>query len=759
MILREITPQLLQFILQNPVLSFDAETTGVNVRKDHIIGFSISNGIESFYVVHQSWDGTKLVEIASKQSCINAIRWLLSRKLIMHNGSFDCRITKQYFGIDLTEALYADTMLMAHTCNENRFNYGLKELGADVFGNNEKEAQTALKEHLKIRGAAPKEFYKADSEVMGTYAVQDALLTFKLWQYFEPLLTKDGLTSFFYDEEVMPLYVNVTIPMETFGINVDVPYLQQTQAEMHEVMEKLHDEIQADIAPFLGPFNEWFINYKYAFELNARFKQKLGEFIAPELWPKSEDGKLSFSVAAITKAKQHTKTEVKKGSNRPLLGNSQFEDIISGKIRCPKDLVTKTQLALIAEDGVTHPFNILSKDHLKRLLFGTSTTPSLLNEVPLSTTPTGLPQVDDDFLQYISHKHVWVPKLQRYNSLTKLKSTYVDNILETQENGIWYPQFFQHRTTSGRYSGNAQQLPRIKSEEDIADEVVRQFTNRIRNFFISGDGYKLVDSDYESLEVVIFADDAGDEKLLEIIRNKEDFYSRIAIEVYGLHEFSSDKKAPNFLKKHKPEVRQAAKAFALGARYGLGSYKLSKDLKITQQEAESIVNSYFRQFPGLKTRMDELQNSAIKHGFVRSRAGRLRRLPEIPKLINKWGNCISNSLELWKEYNEDGQQYAMAKQDARIYNNLINNSLNFPIQSFAASIVSRASIAISKEFKRRGLTAYICLSIHDEICIKCEEKDVDIVCEIMQYCMENTTKLSVPLVAEPNVGTKYGEVK
>lgn len=258
---------------------------------------------------------------------------------------------------------------------------------------------------------------------------------------------------------------------------------------------------------------------------------------------------------------------------------------------------------------------------------------------------------------------------------------------------------------------------------------------------------------------MVFADDAGDEPLLNIIRNNEDFYSRIAIEVYGLHEYSSDKKASNFLKKHKPEMRQVAKSFSLGIRYGMSGYKLAKDLKITQQEADNIVKSYFRQFPGLKRRMEELQNSAIKNGYVRSKAGRLRRLPEIPQLINKWGHCISNSLELWKEYHDDGQQYAMAKQDARIYNNLSNNALNFPIQSFAASIVSRASIAISKKFRELNLSAYICLSIHDELCIRCLDKDVDIVCKIMQDCMENTTKLSVPLVAEPNVGTKYGEIK
>jgi DNA polymerase I-like protein with 3'-5' exonuclease and polymerase domains len=40
----------------------------------------------------------------------------------------------------------------------------------------------------------------------------------------------------------------------------------------------------------------------------------------------------------------------------------------------------------------------------------------------------------------------------------------------------------------------------------------------------------------------------------------------------------------------------------------------------------------------------------------------------------------------------------------------IRAALNFPIQSGAASIVNRASIAISKELKLRGLDAYLMMN-------------------------------------------------
>jgi len=51
------------------------------------------------------------------------------------------------------------------------------------------------------------------------------------------------------------------------------------------------------------------------------------------------------------------------------------------------------------------------------------------------------------------------------------------------------------------------------------------------------------------------------------------------------------------------------------------------------------------------------------------------------------------------------------------------------------------------------------MQIHDEIVVSAAEKDVERVVKIMKFLMENTTKLSVPLNADPEVGNKYGDIK
>ena len=66
---------------------------------------------------------------------------------------------------------------------------------------------------------------------------------------------------------------------------------------------------------------------------------------------------------------------------------------------------------------------------------------------------------------------------------------------------------------------------------------------------------------------------------------------------------------------------------------------------------------------------------------------------------------------------------------------------------------------MSKKLKNEGINAYIAANVHDELVLISSEKDVDKTCSYMRYYMENTTKLLVPLEAEPIAGNKYGEVK
>ena len=131
----------------------------------------------------------------------------------------------------------------------------------------------------------------------------------------------------------------------------------------------------------------------------------------------------------------------------------------------------------------------------------------------------------------------------------------------------------------------------------------------------------------------------------------------------------------------------------------------------------------------------------------------------LKKLSYSHGDILGDSLKLWEKFNKNPQKYKQMKYLGKQYRNAINNCLNFPIQSMAATITNKACIAISRELKRQGIDAYICMQIHDEIVVRCDEKDIKRISKLMKYLMENTTKLSVPLNADPEIGDKYGDIK
>ncbi len=397
-------------------------------------------------------------------------------------------------------------------------------------------------------------------------------------------------------------------------------------------------------------------------------------------------------------------------------------------------------------------FNLQSKHHLKKLFFDT------LGEEPLSRTPTGQPQVDETFLDSVALKYEWAQQLIVYNKLNKLKSTYIDRFLQEQENGIFYPSFMQHRTVSGRFGSDLQQLPR-PLEPNGENDLVSHYTSIIRTFVVCRDNCNLISADYEQLEPSVFSHNSSDPNLIAIFNNGLDFYSEVAIRTEGLTDVSSDKRAPNYLGAINKAKRQKAKSYSLGIAYGMSGYKLKFEVQSTQEEADKLVADYYAAFPKLKETMDALQNSAKKNGYVVSAGGRIRRMPLVQKLYQRHGDCIDNDLELWKKYHNIPALYAKAKEDRKTYKNLMNNALNFPIQSLAASIVNRACINIAKKLKTEKLDAHIIMQIHDEIVVEASQKDTERACQILKQEMETVVKLKVPLRAEPIVGKNFKECK
>ena len=716
---------ILKFIEKKDILAIDTETTGLSTRQDRVIGLGISDDFTGFYILP---DDPILPEV---------LQALKKKKLVMWNAYFDLEMIRNSFGVDLWDSLYLDGIILKHTVDEIP-PFKLKEVAVKLYGPDAASEQEDLHASIKANGGKPNEFAKADIDILSKYCIQDCKLTYKICNYYLNKLKYEKLESFFFEEEVMPLYKEVTRTMQSKGIPLDMESLLKSQIEITRDIMKLEDEIQNEIDPLLDEFREWFFSSKFPASRTGKFAQKvIDQSPFKSQIPKTPTGKYRTTIDVL----------------------SQFDDkcgyiefLTNPEVSLYPEEVTKIQNQLWQEvNEERYPFNLSSKDHLKRLFF------TKLNEKPVTKTKKGNPQVNEFFLQDMAEKYSWANKLQDFNKLCKLKGSYIDRFIDKQEGGIFYPSYFQHRTISGRYGSDLQQLPR-KAEEGQFSPIVTKYRNIIRDFFISGPGYKFIDADYESLEPHIFAHISGEDSLKDIFKyGEEDFYSKIAIQVEKLSDYSAKKSDPNFLKKINPGLRQRAKAYALGIPYGMEGFALGKTLDIHSEEGEELVYKYLQAFPKLANWMKESDEKMYKVGEIISEAGRKRRLITGQKLYKDYGNVLKSALEVWKKYHDDPSVYYDMQAKRRAFKKELNNAKNFQIQSLAASIVNRSAVELAKYLRYNKIDGYICAQVHDQLIVRVEESRALEVKEKMQEIMENTYKISVPLKAPAEIGTNFGE--
>jgi len=761
---KELVDLLIQHINEKEILAYDTETTSLNPRKGKIIGFSVS-GEEGmgFYMPTMAWNNeTESLEECQIEgiSCHKIARKLISmlvgKQLVMHNASFDCRYTDNFYKVDLLPSLWVDTALLVHTVKEEgAFGYGnpfgLKSIAImiqDKIGLNIEEAanqeQLNLKASIKENGGAVTkdnfEIYKADINLLSEYAAADTDLTLRICNYFLQVLKEEGLEEFFFNDEVMPLYREVTVPMEIEGIALDIPLIETTREAIIADQDKYRQAVLEELMK-LQKVKEWIID------------------VALKEFPPSHKGKWASTLVdlyGLPIPKTARGYSLKQANVLMLDEHPVREYLLSGDLtHLKEEVVVRVSMKLWKEFNDGEFINIQSKKQLGEIAF------NYLKEKPLSKTAKGQSQFDDDMIQALSDKYEWCKNLRIYNKLLKIKSTYVDRFYESAEDGRFFPYFKQNGTVSGRYGSDLQQLPKPK-EDGEADPIIVKYNNEIRAFFTTDPGYLLVDNDFESLEPHIFASISNDEAMQEIFNQGHDFYSTVAIRTERLDEqrdkypdgVSADKRAPNFLKKLDAPKRNQAKGYSLGVAYGMSPYALAMSLGVPQDEGKRLHAGYMQGFPGVAQWIDNSRALFKKNGYIKNEVGRIRHLQRGKAVYDAFGERIMD----WKFRNDLTKQVG-GEEVKRLYGdykNALNNCLNFQIQSLAASVVNRAALAINRELKRRGWEGRVIAQIHDQLIIKVREDLVHEAAEVIKHIMETTTKLpGVTLKAPPEIAKNF----
>ncbi len=340
-------------------------------------------------------------------------------------------------------------------------------------------------------------------------------------------------------------------------------------------------------------------------------------------------------------------------------------------------------------------FNLKSTKQLSVILFQKLELPTK----GLKKTPKGVISTKESELQKLAGEHKIIDLILEYRELSKMLSTYVDNLIPmVDQNDRLHPEFLQMGTSTGRMSSknpNIQNIP-----------VTGNYGKQIRKVFISEKNFSLVSFDYSQIELRVAAIISQDEKLVKAFVDGKDIHTAVAEEIFG---------------QENPENRRKAKVINFGILYGMGATSLRKNLnsgisenEISLTEAKNYLEQYFEKFSGLAEFIERTKKEVQETGYSTTIFGRKRFFPE-----------INSKVPFIR---------AMAERMA----------VNAPIQGSASDIVKIAMIEVQNFLEKNNLEkkVKILAQVHDELIFEISNEKTEKIIPKIEEIMENILEKS-----------------
>ena len=337
------------------------------------------------------------------------------------------------------------------------------------------------------------------------------------------------------------------------------------------------------------------------------------------------------------------------------------------------------------------------------------------------TPKSGEPSFTTNWLANCEHPVAKLVKEAR--EINKFHSTFIDSIQRYVHKGRIHAEINQLRsdqggTVSGRLSyanPNLQQIPARNKE----------FGNKIRSLFLPEEGQQWGSFDYSQQEPRLVAHYSS--AIGQKLDGSDEFIQAYQDESADFHQIVADMANIS---------RTQAKTINLGLLYGMGKNNLSKELGISKDKAEVLLNQYNSRVPFVKKLAEAVTQSASKFGFIRTIKGRKCR-------FDKW-EPMTFGMNQAMNYNEAKANYGNNIRRAFTY-----KALNRLIQGSAADQAKQAMI----DCHNAGFMPM--LQIHDELCFSIYGDD-DII-KIKKEMENSIEDLRVPFKVDVAKGLSWGE--
>lgn len=341
-----------------------------------------------------------------------------------------------------------------------------------------------------------------------------------------------------------------------------------------------------------------------------------------------------------------------------------------------------------------------------------------------------------------------------YKKMDKLFGSFiapVDDLISPD--GKVHCRFNQLGTKTGRFSSSGPNMQQIPARYGV-----------VRTMFTADEGDVLLGGDFSQIEPRLTAHTCGDQEMIQSYVQGKDLYSMMASKVFTLlaertaGELTQRQRAGHLNMEdpvhgmapirqtlwkdgfiyhdeegfeHKaliPEdcydgtlYRKMMKTLLLGILYGMSGYGLAARLKISEDDANTIINDFYKSFPKLKGKMDQIKRFAQQNGYVQTEWGRKRRIPDV-----------------WSD-----EKWIRRKAERQLFNSVI--------QGGAADLMKKAMLLVMYDPRLARLKFHPLLSIHDELIGSVPRENALEAIAIMVEDMVGCQELSVPLKVDGEI--------
>ncbi|CAI8255684.1 MAG: DNA polymerase I [Flavobacteriales bacterium] len=567
-----------------------------------------------------------------------------------------------------------------------------------------------------------------DTETTGLDAVNASLVGIAFsWQagtgYYVPI-SEDEAQRNETLKDLAPFFANETIEKVGQNLKYDIKVMHQhgiaVKGPLFDTM-LAHYIINPDMRHNMDILAETYLNYrpKPISDLIGKKGKNQGSMRDVPLDQQTE---YAAEDADITwQLKEHFEQELGKNEQRELLNKVELPLVrvlaamelagISLDVPYLNNMATQLeheaqQLAQRIFDQAGETFNLASPKQLGPILFDKLK----LVDKP-KKTKTGQYSTAEEVLSTLAKNHPIVADILEWRSVQKLNNTYVSALpqdVNTHSNRV-HTVYNQAVAATGRLSSNHPNLQNIPIRTPRGQQV--------RKAFVAKDNqHVLMAADYSQIELRIIASLSEDPSMVAAFNNNEDIHAATAAKVFGVP-----------LEEVSREQRSQAKTVNFGIIYGVSAFGLSNQTTLSRSEAKALIDTYYENYPKLKSYMSEQVDFAREQGYVATVLGRRRYLKD----INSRNAIVRGAAE--------------------------RNAVNAPIQGSAADIIKIAMLRIYDKMREQQFKAQMLLQVHDELVFECPKSELDALTKLVKTEMENAYKLHVPLTVDIGVGHNWLE--